>query len=295
MPSTCIHASAFRPPVIVPPSSTLRPCEHERDCDFDATSSLSESRNQNQLVLVGKSERSVAMAGKVSKAAYDAKMWKLLREYSQVLVISSDNVGSNQLQGIRRALHDDSVVVMGKNSLMKRSIIQDAHKTGNKAFLNLVPLLVGNVALIFTKGDLREVSERIAKYKRSHVLFCVAKFSDYEYDSPQLRVLDISRLINTLVLIRNFLLVFIAVVQVVNPILMCPKYMSYDSYRTCSYMQSGQLPLGLTCCNQQSSQASEPFLVCSKFSPQQHCFLMRSRQFLMTSIWAPFLLLAGNL
>ncbi|PNX74943.1 60S acidic ribosomal protein p0-like [Trifolium pratense] len=188
------------------------------------------------------------MAGKVAKAAYDAKMGKLLREYTQVLVVSSDNVGSNQLQGIRRALHEDSVVVMGKNSLMKRSIIQEAEKTGNNnAFLNLVPLLVGNVALIFTKGDLREVSERIAKLK------------------------------------------------VVNPILMCPKYRSYDSYKTCSYMQSGQLPLGLTCCHQQSSEASEPFLVSSKFSPPQHCYLMRSRQFLMTSIWSPFLLLAGNL
>lgn len=188
------------------------------------------------------------MAGKVAKAAYDAKMGKLLREYTQVLVVSSDNVGSNQLQGIRRALHEDSVVVMGKNSLMKRSIIQAAEKTGNShAFLNLVPLLVGNVALIFTKGDLRDVSERIAKLK------------------------------------------------VINPILMCPKYMSYDSYKTCSYMQSGQLPLGLTCCNQQSSQASEPFLVSSKFSPPQHCYMMRSRQFLLTSIWSPFLLLAGNL
>ncbi|KOM46908.1 hypothetical protein LR48_Vigan07g061200 [Vigna angularis] len=105
------------------------------------------------------------MAGKLAKAAYDAKMLKLLREYSQVLVVSSDNVGSNQLQGIRRGLHADSVVVMGKNTLMKRSIIMDAQKTGNKAFLNLVPLLVGNVALIFTKGDVREVSEQIAKYK----------------------------------------------------------------------------------------------------------------------------------
>lgn len=78
----------------------------------------------------------------MAKAAYDAKMLKLLREYSQVLVVSSDNVGSNQLQGIRRGLNADSVVVMGKNSMMKRSIILDAKKTGNKAFLNLVPLLV---------------------------------------------------------------------------------------------------------------------------------------------------------
>ena len=78
----------------------------------------------------------------MAKAAYDAKMLKLLKEYSQVLVVSSDNVGSNQLQGIRRGLNADSVVVMGKNSMMKRSIILDAQKTGNKAFLNLVPLLV---------------------------------------------------------------------------------------------------------------------------------------------------------
>jgi len=89
------------------------------------------------------------MAGKLAKAAYDAKMLKLLREYSQVLVISSDNVGSNQLQGIRRGLHADSVVVMGKNSLMKRSIILDAQKTGNKAFLNLVPLLVVTFTSLF--------------------------------------------------------------------------------------------------------------------------------------------------
>lgn len=150
--------------------------------------------------------------------------------------------------GYKKGTTRRSVVVMGKNSLMKRSIIQEAEKTGNNnAFLNLIPLLVGNVALIFTKGDLRDVSERITKLK------------------------------------------------VVNPILMCPKYMSYDSYKTCSYMQTGQLPLGLTCCNQQSSQASEPFLVSSKFSPPNHCYLMRLRQFLATSIWSPLLLLAGNL
>ena len=81
------------------------------------------------------------MAGKVSKAAFDAKMWKLLREYSQVLVVTSDNVGSNQINGIRRGLKGDSVVVMGKNSMMRRSFMLEAQRTGNKAYLNLIPLL----------------------------------------------------------------------------------------------------------------------------------------------------------
>ena len=34
-----------------------------------------------------------------------------------------------------------------------------------ETILNLIPLLVGNVGLIFTKGDLKEVSEEVSKYK----------------------------------------------------------------------------------------------------------------------------------
>lgn len=109
------------------------------------------------------------MAVKPSKAekkiAYDQKLCQLLDEYTQILVAAADNVGSNQLQNIRRGLRGDSVVLMGKNTMMKRSIRIHAEKTGNKAFLNIIPLLVGNVGLIFTKGDLKEVSEEVAKYK----------------------------------------------------------------------------------------------------------------------------------
>ncbi|KAK4433259.1 60S acidic ribosomal protein P0 [Sesamum alatum] len=109
------------------------------------------------------------MAPKLSKSekkvVYDQKLCQLLDEYTQVLVAVADNVGSNQLQSIRRGLRGDSVVLMGKNTMMKRSIRMHAEKTGNKAILNLIPLLVGNVGLIFTKGDLKEVSEEVAKYK----------------------------------------------------------------------------------------------------------------------------------
>ncbi|OVA17640.1 Ribosomal protein L10/acidic P0 [Macleaya cordata] len=109
------------------------------------------------------------MAPKTSKAdkkiAYDQKLCQLLDEYTQILCTAADNVGSNQLQNIRKGLRGDSVVLMGKNTMMKRSVRLHAEKTGNKAFLNLIPLLVGNVGLIFTKGDLKEVSEEVAKYK----------------------------------------------------------------------------------------------------------------------------------
>nr|AVR59262.1 60s acidic ribosomal protein p0 [Stellera chamaejasme] len=109
------------------------------------------------------------MPSKLSKAdkkiAYDGKLCQLLDEYTQILIVAADNVGSNQLQNIRRGLRGDSVVLMGKNTMMKRSVRIHSEKTGNKAFLNLIPLLQGNVGLIFTKGDLKEVSEEVAKYK----------------------------------------------------------------------------------------------------------------------------------
>ncbi|XP_074280267.1 large ribosomal subunit protein uL10-like [Silene latifolia] len=99
------------------------------------------------------------------KIAYDQKLCNLLDEFSQVLIASADNVGSTQLQGIRKGLRGDSVVLMGKNTMMKRTIKLHAERTGNSDLLNLVTLLVGNVGLIFTKGDLKEVREEIAKYK----------------------------------------------------------------------------------------------------------------------------------
>lgn len=109
------------------------------------------------------------MAPKPTKAekkiAYDQRLCQFLDEYSQILVASADNVGSTQLQSIRKGLRGDSVVLMGKNTMMKRSVRMHAEKTGNKAFLALIPCLVGNVGLIFTKGDLKEVREEVAKYK----------------------------------------------------------------------------------------------------------------------------------
>ncbi|KAJ8464498.1 hypothetical protein OPV22_027050 [Ensete ventricosum] len=109
------------------------------------------------------------MTVKLSKAekkvVYDKKLCSLLDEHTRVLIAVADNVGSNQLQNIRKGLRGDSIVLMGKNTLIRRCIRIHADKTGNKNYLNLLPLLVGNVGLIFTKGDLKEVSEEVAKYK----------------------------------------------------------------------------------------------------------------------------------
>ena len=76
------------------------------------------------------------------KVLYDKKLVELLEEYTQVLICAADNVGSKQLQGIRKGLRPDSVVLMGKNTMMKRSIRIQAEKTGNKDYDALLPALV---------------------------------------------------------------------------------------------------------------------------------------------------------
>ncbi|CAN6568939.1 unnamed protein product [Malus baccata var. baccata] len=48
--------------------------------------------------------------------------------------------------------------------MMKMPVRIHAEKTGNNAYLNSFPSVV-NVGQIFTKGDLKEVSEEVGKYK----------------------------------------------------------------------------------------------------------------------------------
>lgn len=76
------------------------------------------------------------------------------------------------MQNFRKGLRGVSAVLMSKNAIMKHSIRFHVVKTSNQAFFNFVPLLVGNVGLVFTRGDLKEMSEEVAKYK-ARVPICV--------------------------------------------------------------------------------------------------------------------------
>ena len=86
------------------------------------------------------------MAVKSSKAQkkveYHKKMCRLLEEYSQILIVGADHVRSKQLQDIRKGVRGHSVVLMGKNTMMKRSLRLYAERTGNMDLLTLVPFIV---------------------------------------------------------------------------------------------------------------------------------------------------------
>jgi len=89
------------------------------------------------------------------KSNYIEKMIQLLVEYPKCFVVEADNVGSKQMQRIRIALRGCAVVLMGKNTMMRKAI--RGHLDENPALEKLLPHIKGNVGLVFTKVDLSDI------------------------------------------------------------------------------------------------------------------------------------------
>ena len=93
------------------------------------------------------------------KANYFLKVVTYLDEYPKCFIVGADNVGSKQMQQIRIALRGFAVVLMGKNTMMRKAI--RGHLENNQALEKILPHIRGNVGFVFTKGDLNEVREQL--------------------------------------------------------------------------------------------------------------------------------------
>lgn len=98
-------------------------------------------------------------AGRVKKEAYFAKLIQLLEEYPTVFVVNVDNVGSNQMQQIRKNLRGEAIVLMGKNTMVRK--VLRSLTPENPSYDKLTNVVYGNVGFVFTKGDLKEVRAKI--------------------------------------------------------------------------------------------------------------------------------------
>ncbi|CAC5382515.1 RP-LP0 [Mytilus coruscus] len=91
------------------------------------------------------------------KSNYFLKIAQLLDEYPKCFIVNADNVGSKQMQLIRAALRGKGVVLMGKNTMMRKAI--RAHLEKNPDLERLLPCIKQNVGIVFLKGDLIEVRD----------------------------------------------------------------------------------------------------------------------------------------
>lgn len=104
------------------------------------------------------------MGGKTgNKAGYFDKLKGLLEEYPSLFVVSVDNVSSQQMHEIRQALRGQGVVLMGKNTMVRRAL--KTFIPDSPDYERLLPFVKGNVGFVFTNGDLKEVRDKILANK----------------------------------------------------------------------------------------------------------------------------------
>jgi len=94
------------------------------------------------------------------KSDYISKVINCLEEYPRFLVVTCDFIGSKHMQQIRISLRDcDAVLLMGKNTLMRKAIRMKLEDHPN--WESLLPVIKDNVGLVLTKGSLSDLKSKI--------------------------------------------------------------------------------------------------------------------------------------
>ncbi|KAH3903138.1 probable 60S acidic ribosomal protein P0 [Saccharomycodes ludwigii] len=97
------------------------------------------------------------------KAEYFAKLRELLEEYKSVFVVGVDNVSSQQMHEVRKNLRGKGVVLMGKNTMVRRAIRGFLSELPD--YEKLLPFIKGNVGFIFTNESLKDIKDVIISNK----------------------------------------------------------------------------------------------------------------------------------
>jgi len=97
------------------------------------------------------------------KHRYKERLLKYLETYKNVLVVEVDNVGSNQMQKVRIALRGKAVLLMGKNTLMRKVIREQVAEHAEME--TLLQLIYGNIGFVFTNANLNEIRKTVLENK----------------------------------------------------------------------------------------------------------------------------------
>jgi len=102
-------------------------------------------------------------ASRADKESYFTKLKELLNKYPSIFLVNVDNVGSNQMHQIRQALRGKGIVLMGKNTMVRRALRSILAEYPQ--YERLLPHIKGNIGFVFTSDDLNEVRDIIVANK----------------------------------------------------------------------------------------------------------------------------------
>jgi len=100
---------------------------------------------------------------RAEKEVYFTKLKALLEQYPSIFIVNIDNVSSQQLHMIRVSLRGKGVVLMGKNTMVRRAVRGFLGEFPQ--FEKVLPFIKGNIGFVFTSGDLKDIREIIVSNK----------------------------------------------------------------------------------------------------------------------------------
>ncbi|KAK4215984.1 60S acidic ribosomal protein P0, partial [Rhypophila decipiens] len=98
-----------------------------------------------------------------NKAEYFNRLKSYLTDYKSIFIVSVDNVSSQQMHQIRQALRGDAVILMGKNTMVRRAL--KTFLTDTPEYERLLPFVKGNIGFVFTNGELKDIRDKILANK----------------------------------------------------------------------------------------------------------------------------------
>jgi len=97
--------------------------------------------------------------GKAKKLEYMKKFVDLLEEFPRAVLVTVDNIGSHHMQKIRVSLRGRAVLLLGKNTLMRKAIKDQLAK--HPEWENLLSVIKGNIGFVFTKENLVDLQDKL--------------------------------------------------------------------------------------------------------------------------------------
>lgn len=96
------------------------------------------------------------------KLKYAENLIRLVTEYSRVLMVGVDNVGSKTVATLRKSMRGQCEFLFGKNTMV-RKILNDyiLENPEHEKLENLIDIVKGNSGFCFTKTDVAEIRELI--------------------------------------------------------------------------------------------------------------------------------------
>lgn len=91
------------------------------------------------------------------KTLYFERFNHLFSKYSRIILVNIENICSNQFKKCRKLLGKNSILILGKNKIVKK--VLKYHIKNNPELNKLMPHMSGNIGFIFTKSSPMEIKK----------------------------------------------------------------------------------------------------------------------------------------